>query len=354
MPPPRSQRGAAALLATLMLFLAMALGALALKRSLGIEQHHASAQLRATQAFEAAEAGLAWAQVQLNSPQAIDARCEPSAQPSAVPFRTRALDIDATSGAVVIHPLQAACLRGAAGWSCSCVAAGPLVLPAPDDDAVAPAFGVSLLAGGAPGRIRLVAQGCSPLGSACAPGSTATAEATATTSVTLALFGSLRTPPSTALTSRDATQQTEDQFFAGFFGLDKATWRDQTVVAGVACHADCGGALTEATARGQSLVAVDGDVSLRGPLTLGSAAHPVALVVEGALRLDGPVAIVGVVYANAIMIGAPGATVLGAALTEGGYAGPSAPGFRLDAGVLAVLRQQAGSFVRVDGSWRDF
>jgi hypothetical protein len=348
------QRGAATLFATLMLFLAMALGALALKRSLGVEQRHAAAQARAAQAFEAAEAGLAWAQAQLNDPRAVDASCAPTADAAAAAFRARALSLDASSEAIRISSLQAACVHGASGWSCRCVVGRPLALAAPGGDAAAPAFGLTLLPGDAPGQVRVAAQGCNRLARDCVPTSTAAADATATTSVALALFAGLRKPPTVALTARDVTRQSEDQFFAGFFGLDKPTWRDQAMVARITCPADCGTALTEATAGGRSLIAVDGDLQLQGPLTLGSIAHPVVIVADGALRLDGPVSIVGAVYASSIMIGTPGAAVQGAAITEGGYAGPSVPGFRFDAAVLNALRQQTGTFVRVGGSWRDF
>src|SRR6266571_8446311 len=76
--PLKSQRGGAALIVTLMLFLAMALAAFAVNRHLVFEQRSAANQARATQAFEAAEAGLEWAQAQLNSTQRIGTDCQPS------------------------------------------------------------------------------------------------------------------------------------------------------------------------------------------------------------------------------------------------------------------------------------
>src|SRR6201999_4048407 len=101
----------------------------------------------------------------------------------------------------------------------------------------APPSCVTLSPGEPSGRVRVAAQGCSRIASGCVPGvpgvsgSATPADAAATTSVTPALSAGLRTPPSTALTARDASRQTEDQFFAGAFGLDKPTWRDQAVVA---------------------------------------------------------------------------------------------------------------------------
>ena len=86
-----SQHGGAALIVTLLLFLAMALAAFALNRHLVFEQRSAANQARATQAFEAAEAGLEWAQAQLNSTQRIGADCRPSTDAAASSFRAASI-----------------------------------------------------------------------------------------------------------------------------------------------------------------------------------------------------------------------------------------------------------------------
>ena len=70
-PPPRTQRGAAALIVTLLLFLALALLAFGMNRHLLIEQRSATNHARAAQAFEAAEAGLDWAQGALNDTRPV-------------------------------------------------------------------------------------------------------------------------------------------------------------------------------------------------------------------------------------------------------------------------------------------
>ena len=359
---PRAQRGAVALVITLLLFLAMALAALSLRRSLTIEQRHASAQVRATQAFEAAEAGLAWMQARLNQPKAIDAACQPSAASAEASFRFRTLSLDPESGAIGVRRVggfaTAACVRASGGWSCACAAGGTPALAVSGSGALVPAFSVSLQAGNLPGQIRVAAQGCSGAASPCVSGTTTNAATpaaeTATTSATLALFAGLRTPPRADLTTRDGALQTEAEFFASFFGVDKPTWRNQSVVAQLACADDCGSALTQATSAGYELIAIEGSAQLHGPLALGTKAHPVAIVANGNLRLDGPVAIVGAVYAASIMVGAPGLALQGALITEGGYAGPAELVIRFDAGVLEALRHQTGSFVRVGGGWRDF
>jgi len=349
-----SQHGGAALIVTLLLFLAMALAAFALNRHLVFEQRSAANQARATQAFEAAEAGLEWAQAQLNSPQRIGADCRPSTDAAASSFRERLLSLDRVTGRVTAAALRPSCVRGPGGWSCSCPAGGPAVLSAPTGTTPAPAFTLEFQPAGRAGSVRVSATGCTSLAGACLPGSTAAADATARTEVTLALFAGLRTPPAVALTTRDAASQTPDQFFAAAFGIDKPTWRSQPVVARIACATDCGAAIAAAITAGNTLLWTDGDLALTGPLTLGSVAQPVVIVASGAAQLDGGVTIVGALHAASVTLSGSGAVVQGAVLNEGAYAGPAVPDFRLDAGVLAGLTHQTGSFARVSGSWRDF
>ena len=352
---PRSrQHGGAALIVTLMLFFAMALAALAVNRHLVFEQRSAANQARATQAFEAAEAGLEWAQAQLNSSQRIGADCLPSADPAVLSFRERYLGIDGATGAITAAALNPSCLRSASGWSCSCPTSGPAGLSAPSGTEPAPAFSLQFQPTSRVGTVRVRASGCTSLAGACQPGSTTTADATAHTEVVLALFAGLRSPPSTAMTTRVAASQTADQFFAATFGVDKATWQRQTVVARLRCDVDCGPAIHDAIAAGSTLIWVDGDLTLTAPVALGSVARPVVIAASGSARLDGSVTIVGAVYAASIALSSPTAIVQGAVLNEGTYTGPASPDFRVDNTVLATLTHHTGSFVRVSGSWRDF
>lgn len=351
---PRSQQGGAALIVTLMLFLAMALAAFAVNRHLVFEQRSAANHARGVQAFEAAEAGLEWAQAQLNSTQRIGTDCKPSADPAARSFRERTLSLDRGTGAVTANALQTSCVRGASAWSCSCPSSGPATLSAPNGNVPAPAFSLQFRPGARAGTVRVSASGCSSLAGECLAGSTATPDATAHTEVTLGLFAGLRTPPATALTLRDATRQTADQFFAAAFGVDKKTWRNQPVVARLACGVDCNHAIGEAFTAGSTLIWIDGDLRLTGPLMLGSIAHPVVIVASGTARLDGAVTVVGAVYAASIALSDASTIVQGAVISEGGYTGPASPDFRLDTDALAALTRQTGSFARVSGSWRDF
>ncbi|MEP7296932.1 MAG: PilX N-terminal domain-containing pilus assembly protein [Burkholderiales bacterium] len=349
-----SQRGAAALIVTLLLFLAMALAALGVNRHLVFEQRASANQARATQAFEAAEAGLQWAQALLDSPQRIGPDCKPSAEPAATTFRDRLLTLDRSTGAIGTTGSLPACVRGAGGWSCSCPAAGAAALSAPGGTIPAPAFALQFQPTARAGTVRVVASGCTSLAGACLLGAATSADASARVEVTLALFAGLRTAPVDALTTRDAANQTTDQFFAASFGLPRSTWQNQPVVARVACGNDCGSAIGAAIAAGFALIAVDGDLSLTGPIALGSVNEPVVIAASGAVRLDGAVAIVGALYGASMTLADAGPNVQGAVITESPYAGPAAPEFHRDAAVLATLAHRTGSFTRVSGSWRDF
>lgn len=412
------QHGAAALVVVMILLFATALTVAFTHRNLVFEQRSSSNQYRATQAFEAAEAGIEWALAQLNANQRIGADCLPSAEAAATSFRTRYLSAARQTGmltpttwrlAGTPAPLHASCVRAGDGWSCSCPAEGPPRLEAPRD--AAPAFVLHFLPAGKVGVVRVGAIGCSSLAGPCLPGSTARPEATATIEVAFGLVAGLRTPPAATVTTRagfDAgnapigLHNTEpstgiavdaggvisapqarvtppaggsttgilsdhdaalaampaDRLFAAQFGVDKAAWKAQPAVTRIACLVDCASALGAAiaTAADAVLIHVEGNLTLAGPLTLGTSQRPVAIVVSGAARLDGAVAIHGVLYAAAITWNhaAGDAFVRGALVSEAGYEGDGAPELFYDPVVLELLAHTTGSFARVGGSWRDF
>lgn len=418
--PIQSQRGAAALVVTMLLLFAMLLVAVFANRHLVFEQRGAANQARSTLAFEAAEAGLEWAIAQLNTNRRIDAACQPSADPAAASFRGRYLVVARGTG--VITPttwnqagtataLQAACVRSGDGWTCSCPAQGLPTLPAPTGSVPAAAFVLQFQPVAKAGVVRVVATGCTSLAGACLAGSTTRADASTTLEAMLGLAGGLRSAPAATVTVRgsfDAGNATlglhnvdpatglsvdaggtinagqarlttpagapkagalvgndsalaaldPQRLFAAYFGVDKTHWQGQPAVTRLSCTADCGAALAAAIAAAPdtALIQVDGDLTLAGPLTLGSAQRPVAIVAGGAARLDGAVAITGLLYAGALQWTntAGGAFVRGALVSEAGYQGNGAPELFYDSDVLDLLKQRAGSFARVNGSWRDF
>ena len=415
----RHQRGAAALIVTTLLFFVMVLVTLFVNRNLVFEQRASANQYRATQAFEAAEAGAEWALAQLNNPRRLGADCLPVADAAAPSFRSRYLS---QAGAVfaprtwnngsVAGALQPTCVRSDAGWSCSCPTNGVPVLSAPTGDGPFPAFSLQFMAGDKPGSVRVLATGCTSLAGVCLAGSSSSPDAIARVDVTVGLLAGLRTAPAAALTTRGGVDAdsaafgvhnadpatgiaihagtgvaagharltapagaplagalvsndaslaslSADQYFASYFGLDKERWENQPTVTRIVCSSDCGAAIMAAVAAndGSVLIWLDGDMTLDGPATLGSAEHPVVLVVNGTARIRGAVGLHGVLYATALSwndTSEPGAMLRGAALSETSYTGNGAPELVYDSNVLATLKTRSGSLNRVNGGWRDF
>ena len=360
----RNQRGAAALIVTMMLLFAMVLVAVFVNRNLVFEQRSSTNQYRSTQAFEAAEAGLEWAQAQLNHGARLGPDCLPTTDPGASSFRTRYLNhiaLTATFVPLKWHhagtekALQPTCVRSASGWECSCPLNGPPVLSAAAGNRVAPAFTLFFEAGAKPGVVHVVATGCTRLAGACMPGAAANTDASAQLQVDLGLIGGLRTPPAAAITTRgrfdagaasigvhnpdpdtglaihaggpiaaaqarlgrpagatlasalvshDATLAalSPDAFFTSYFGLDKTSWKRQPSVVQIDCTAGCAAALAAAIAStsDNAMIWVEGDLTLTGPRVLGSSTRPVLIVVSGAARLAGAVQLNGLIYGAAL------------------------------------------------------
>ncbi len=328
-----NQRGVAALIVTMTLFFAMLLIAVFANRNLVFEQRGSANQYRATQAFEAAEAGLEWAQAQLNNVQRLGADCRASTDAAAATFRDRYLNTTPAgagfSGRVwnnggVDTALQPSCVRSATGWRCSCPVTGHPQLAAPAAGLAAPAFALEFLAGSKPGVVRVISRGCTSLGGACSPGSAGTTDAIARVEVALALLPGLASAPAAALTVRgdvnapsaalglhngdvasgavavhagasiDASAAhvsgaagapryealvgddaalaalSPDQLFIATFGHDRQSWAAQPTVSTLTCEGNCASALQAAVA---------------------SAGTNALIRVAGDLLLDGPVTI---------------------------------------------------------------
>ncbi len=214
---PARQRGAATLIVVMVIFFIVSLVAAYASRNLIFEQKTSANQYRATQAFDAAEAGIEWAQAMLNGGR-IDANCNASVNVADTSFRVRNLNLDATTGrftpvdwvnAGVSEPtLWPSCVRGAGGWTCSCPTNSAPVLAAPAGSGAFPAFRIRFFRvtlPDQPGAVRIESTGCTRLDDACLQSAQGTAgEAAARVSVVLALSPALTTPPSAAMTVRGA------------------------------------------------------------------------------------------------------------------------------------------------------
>jgi hypothetical protein len=362
--PHRAERGAAALILTMALFFASLLAFLYVNRNLVADQRSSADQYRATQAFEAAEAGIEWALALLNDPRPIGANCLPTTDITAASFRSRYVGAADASFRFnpatwlqggVAAPLQAACVLADGAWTCDCPASGRPSLATPSGTAPAPAFTLHFLASATPGVVRLASTGCSSLAGPCAPDTATKADATANVAIEIGSLPALRSAPEATLTTRGAFDAdtariglgnadpatglalqsggpiaatstrffgppgaslanllvgddptlaalSTDRFFASYFGLSKAAWKGQPLVQHVRCNLDCGNALLAAiaAARDGASIWVDGDLRVAGPLTLGTAQEPVTIVVEGAAQFSGAVALEGLLYAGTI------------------------------------------------------
>ena len=139
--------------------------------------------------------------------------------------------------------------------------------------------------------------------------------------------------------------------------MGPAAWAAQPAARRVVCADSCTRAIAAALAAGTRLVAIDGDATIVGPASFGSADAPIVLVATGALRIAGDVALHGVVYGASLEWNdtSPGAAfVRGAVLVGGDYRGNGAVDLRRDAAVLGTVASAQGSFVRINGSWKDF
>jgi hypothetical protein len=404
----------AALLMTTLLFFVMVLGVAYSHRELIIEQRTAANQLRSMQAFEAAEAGLEWVVARINDNRRIDAACHPLAS-GATSLRDRWLRFDAArrthlpvtwwDGSADV-PTQAACARGPHGWTCHCPIDAPAVAPGAPAPAAA-AFRVHAVAGDRPGVVRVVSAGCIGVADAC-HGTPDELGATARLEVTLGLLPGLRSLPAAALTVRgdigagtatfsahngdpatglalhaggsidaplaalrgppggalatlalsgDGTLAalSRERLFAALFGSERSSWLARPGVVELACGLDCAGTLsrTLGSAGSNALLHVTGDASIVGPVTLGSPAAPVLIVVSGALTLTGAVVFHGAVHADTLTWTGSGGAIHGFAVADAGYAGTGSPAFVYEPATLARLRG-SGAFARVSGSWRDF
>lgn len=330
-PALRRQRGAVTLAITLALLAAMLITLWAANRNLLLEWRQSVNQAHAAAAFEAADAGLDWATAMLNDAARIGSDCRPSPL-STQSFREQQLDTTVASFAP--RALRPACTRSAAGWSCAC--AGSAV----SDPSGDPAFFLRFDASAAAGQLRITATGSQR-------------DASAQHTTLVELQPALPQPPAAALTMK-VTAESTDGFFVRHFGLSKAQWLRQPAVHHLACEGDCGGALAVLAAQGVTLVALPGDLLLRGPLALGTPERPMLIMAAGQVQLQGAVQLHGVIHAAGFGWAAPAATIRGALISEGAAAGDTSLDLARDAAVLEALRTRHGSFVRLPGSWRDF
>lgn len=409
----RPQRGAIALGIALVLLFAMTLVAFFANRALIFEQRSSANQYRSARAFEAAEAGLAWATARLNDPRTIDDACRPAAG-SGASFRHRYAPLAPDLSFAPRTAARPGCSLGDGQPACSCpVDGGPAVLT---DDA--PAFTVEFApVVGDPASLHVVSRGCSGPGAQCVPGAVRDADATATVQAVLklrpavrslpvaavaaggnvAIGGGLRlvntdaptqgyavhagaaasidaetsvttlagSPPTHAIAAHDpalaaiAADATGTEAFRAWFGSDPAAFADATGTRHLGtCGAACTSTFQAAHADGHDSFLVDGDLRL-DPAGwpgghVGSPERPILLVVRGQFALEAGVTVHGLVYVDTdAWAGRLDARLHGAVIARRHLAVDGSGTIRYDPGILARLRSSTGSLTRVPGSWLD-
>lgn len=207
------QGGVASLFVVMVLFFVVALAAAYTNRNLIFEQRTSANQYVATQAHEAAQAGLDWALAMLNSGR-IDENCEPSTAVGDDSFRQRHLQMDASTGNITPiqpggNPLYATCYQNltTGAWTCSCPKTGiPSFVSTPVGPA--PSFQVRFWRvpppkSPPPGAIRLEVVGCLRYDTACLDHANVSgAEGRARLSTQVALYPAVKTLPGAALAVR--------------------------------------------------------------------------------------------------------------------------------------------------------
>lgn len=221
--PLHTQRGASALIVTMLLLFTSSIVVFYLNRGLIFEQKTSANQLRSTTAFEVAEAGLEWATGMLNSPNEITLACVPLAT-TTTSFRDKYIRtiLAASTTPPVTTIAYAGCKMNGTTLTCSCPdVPGNGEVVASLGTTVLPSFTVSFTtvpnplntAVPDPMAVLVTSTGCTAQAGACKPATTSTpasgttnpattgnSDAWAQVSVILKLRPLLRAAPSSALT----------------------------------------------------------------------------------------------------------------------------------------------------------
>lgn len=207
------QRGAAALVVSMLLLFTSSIVVFYLNRGLIFEQKTSANQLRSTAAFEVAEAGIEWATGMLNNTNGIDVNCAAVSPNTSFLRRYIQTGFPGNTNVAVTTNTFPGCKINGTTLNCRCPVPGGAEQVADPGGAVQSSFTVAFAAvndpaTGAPDptAVRLTATGCTPQAGMCKPltassgATTGASDANATTSVILKLSPTLRAIPNSALT----------------------------------------------------------------------------------------------------------------------------------------------------------
>lgn len=147
------------------------------------------------------------------------------------------------------------------------------------------------------------------------------------------------------------------RMFAAAFGVWPGTFAEQPGSVLLNCAAPCGStavrtAIQENPGR---VIRVAGSLALDGGGDIGSLTDPVLIVLSGSLTFAAPTNVFGFVYSQADdWLSSGVGEITGAIAAQTNLGGTGTYSVTYDREVLARLRWQSGSFVKVPGSWKDF
>lgn len=148
---------------------------------------------------------------------------------------------------------------------------------------------------------------------------------------------------------------TSDQFFTQFMGSSPTTYRDRTATYKVDLNNTLTGedstSINSISGKQDAVIWVEGNAS-NLPTTIGSATHPVVLVVNGNLDLGSNATIYGLVFVTGAVSGNGSPTIYGA-MIAGSATTSGNPKIIFDPAVLAATTR-LGTGANVPGGWRDW
>ena len=139
--------------------------------------------------------------------------------------------------------------------------------------------------------------------------------------------------------------------------MGAAAWAAQPAARRLDCASDCAASVGTAIDGGGRLLVIEGDATIVGPANFGSADDPIVIVATGALTLSGDIEINGVVACERARMERHDARARRRPWrrrSPASYRGNGAVDLHRDAAVLTRLAAGNGSFVRINGSWKDF
>lgn len=362
---PLRQHGAATLAIALVLLFTISFITLFASRAMIFEHRTSINQYRATQAFEAAQAGMELGLANLNVASLRNTYIRDTNSDGIVDPATNTIDgslpgalsyrivyTNPTTGNLnLIRITSSGCADGCSPCTSSCTSratVGQLVRLQP-------------MLSSAP-TAALTAKGNVSLSGSVTVANTDTATNGATVHAggTVSFGGSASAvtipgaPAAASVAGSDTTLSSlsDDNFFQSYFGNSKA--KIQSAATQIACSGVCNSQLDGLT--GQTIW-VTGDTQLTSNITIGSASAPVILIVDGNLQITGAATVYGVVYCTALTwdnTGGGTSQIIGAALAEGDFTATGTPNPTYNSSVLQNLQNNLGVFAKIAGSWSDF